>query len=102
MGEGVRVVVGVGVQVGNGRGVDVSVGSRVGVDVSVGVKVAVGNPVGVSAAAAGIKNAVGGTIRVGMSHEANAFGEQLLSAIAPAPIPATFKKSRRETRAFFL
>jgi len=96
----VREAVGDGVQVGKAVGVDVSVGIRVGVGVSVIVEVTVGDSVGLCASRVGINNGVGGTIRVGTSQAAKALGEQPLKAIAPAPMPATFKKSRRETVSF--
>ena len=45
----------------------------------------------------GINNGVGGTIGVGINQAAKAFGEQPSNIIAPAPMPAILRKSRRES-----
>ena len=94
MGDGVSVgefVASVHLQVCVGEGEGAAVRE------AVGVTVAVAEALGVCGGeAVGHKRGVGGTIFVGTSHEANAFGEQPLKAIAPAPMPAIFKKSLRE------
>jgi hypothetical protein len=78
--------------------VRVGVGVGGAVRVTVGVKLAVGDAVGLSGGGGvGITSAVGGTILVGTSHDANALGEQPFRTAAPAPIPATFRKSLLET-----
>ena len=95
VGEGVSV----GVSVASVH-LHVCVGFGVGKAVreAVGVTVAVREAVGVcGGVTVGIKNGVGGTIFVGTSQDANAFGEHPLIANAPAPRPAIFKKSLRET-----
>ena len=95
----VRVEVGVAVSVASlHRHVAVGVAVGPGVREAVGVAVDVRDAVGVCGGeAVGIRNGVGGTILVGASHDATVFGEQPFRTTAPAPMPATLRKSRRET-----
>jgi hypothetical protein len=103
--SGVYVDVAVGVSVGVGVSVAsvhlhvcVAVGVGRAVRELVGVTVAVREAVGVCGGeAVGINKAVGGTILVGASHDASALDEQPFKTTAPAPIPATLRKSLRET-----